>query len=165
MRTFRRFLLLCVLLFWQGGFTFYTAVVIPVGAHALGSHRQQALITREVATYLNIAGAATLPVMFWDVWAEKDPQSRRRRWRWGFWLAQLLTLGFLFWLQAVLNAQFPPAGGAITLPAAFRLNHRVYVWVNTVQWACSLGFLLLSLRAWTQKEHTPLPIATTQVIV
>ena len=36
MPTFRRFLLLCVLLFWQGGFTFYTAVVIPVGAHVLG---------------------------------------------------------------------------------------------------------------------------------
>lgn len=162
MQTFRRFLVLCLLLFWQGGFTFYTAVVIPVGAQVLESHRKQAVITRGVVTYLNLSGVAALPVMAWDLLAEKDLHLRRRRWRWGLWLAQLLTLGLLFWLQTVLNAHFPAAGGELAEPGAFHLIHRIYVWINTVQWLGSLGFLLLSLRAWTEKEHTPLPITTTQ---
>jgi hypothetical protein len=36
----RRLLLLLALMFWQGGFMFYGAVVVPVGAEALGSHRE-----------------------------------------------------------------------------------------------------------------------------
>jgi hypothetical protein len=164
MATFRRSLLLCLLLFWQGGFTFYTGVVIPVGAHVLGSHRRQAAVTREVVPYLNLAGVATLPVLAWDVLAEKDPSRRRRRWRWGLWLAQLLTLALLYWLLPVLNAQAGSDGQELVDPATFRFTHRLYVWVNTLQWACSLAFLVLSLRAWGEKEHTPLSTATTQPV-
>ena len=40
MTTLRRFLGLCALLFWQGGFTFYAAVVVPIAGQVLphGSH-------------------------------------------------------------------------------------------------------------------------------
>ena len=37
----RRMVLLITLMFWQGGFMFYGAVVVPVGAEVLGSHRAQ----------------------------------------------------------------------------------------------------------------------------
>ena len=31
MRILRRYLVVIALMFWQGGFTFYAAVVVPVG--------------------------------------------------------------------------------------------------------------------------------------
>ena len=53
-RFLRRFLVLAALMFWQGGFTFYAAVVIKVGQDVLGSHRRQGFVTRRVAQYLNL---------------------------------------------------------------------------------------------------------------
>ena len=56
----RRYLLLMSLMFWQGGFTFYSAVVVPIGSDLLGSGRDQGFITRSVTNYLNLAGVAAL---------------------------------------------------------------------------------------------------------
>jgi hypothetical protein len=40
----RRFLLLTALVFWQGGFTFYGAVVVPIGSEILGSQMFRTLV-------------------------------------------------------------------------------------------------------------------------
>ena len=53
----RRLLVLAAFAFWQGGFTFYAAVVVPVGTEVLGSSMEQGSITRRVTVYLNMAGA------------------------------------------------------------------------------------------------------------
>src|ERR671917_504286 len=58
MRLFRRSLLLWLLLLWQGGFLFYTAVVVPIGTDVLGSPLVQGLITRRVTDWLKLFGAA-----------------------------------------------------------------------------------------------------------
>ena len=63
----RRLLLLLALMFWQGGFMFYGAVVVPVGSDVLGSHREQGFVTQSVTNYLNGAGAIALAVWCWDV--------------------------------------------------------------------------------------------------
>ena len=44
----RRLLLLLTLMFWQGGFMFYGAVVVPVGSEVLASDTGQGFITRSV---------------------------------------------------------------------------------------------------------------------
>src|SRR5437660_1623910 len=75
----RRFLVLAALMFWQGGFTFYAGVVVPVGREVLGSDRDQGFITRQVTEYLNLAGGIAVAVLAWDVMAAADP-SRPRRW-------------------------------------------------------------------------------------
>ena len=62
----RRFSVIAALMFWQGGFTFYAAVVVPIGQENLG-HEEQGFITREVTNYLNLAGAAALLLLAWDV--------------------------------------------------------------------------------------------------
>src|SRR2546428_9021513 len=71
----RRFLVLAALMFWQGGFTFYAAVVVPVGQQVLGSDLEQGFITRQVTQWLNVAGAVALVPLAWDVLAAE----RRRR--------------------------------------------------------------------------------------
>ncbi len=63
MVTLRRFLVLAAPFFWQGGMTFYGAVVIPIGARVFDSHMKQAVVTREVAVVLNLAGAVAVPLL------------------------------------------------------------------------------------------------------
>ena len=66
MTTIRRFLVLAALGYWQGGFTFYSAVVVRVGEEVLGSSREQGFVTRRVTNYLNAAGLVALPLCAWD---------------------------------------------------------------------------------------------------
>ena len=47
-RALRRFIVLVALCFWQGGFTFYAGVVVPVGTDVLGSSLKQGFVTRRV---------------------------------------------------------------------------------------------------------------------
>src|SRR5579871_1207813 len=67
----RRYLVLTALMFWQGGFTFYAAVVVPIGTAQLGGATEQGFITRHVAWYLNVAGAVALVILAWDAAATR----------------------------------------------------------------------------------------------
>jgi len=149
----RRYLTLAALLFWQGGFTFYSAVVIPTGFQVLGSHRRQAAITARVAYWLNVAGAAALPLLLWDALAARDPGVRRRRVRLGLWGGLLLTQAALFALYPWLKDRFDPVGQTIADEADFRLGHKTYVWICTAQWVCGLAFLAWTLAAWRQEDR------------
>ncbi len=70
MALLRRFLVLLALFFWQGGFTFYAAVVVPIGQHVFG-HLRQGFVTRQVTVYLNLAGAVALLILVWDLFAAR----------------------------------------------------------------------------------------------
>jgi hypothetical protein len=143
----RRLLVLAALFFWQGGFTFYAAVVVPVGQEVLASHRRQGFITRRVTNYLNLAGAAALLPLAWDA-AGRDGCAHRRRLRWACWAGMALTLGALFWMHGRLDALLDPETRSILDRHAFRPWHRLYLWVSTVQWAFALAYLLLAVLAW-----------------
>jgi len=67
MTVLRRLVLVLALMFWQGGFTFYASVVVPVGSDFLGSHVDQGWITRSVTNYLNLSGAVALALWFVDI--------------------------------------------------------------------------------------------------
>ena len=41
---------------WQGGFAFYSGVVVTLGAEVLGSDLEQGLVTRAVTPWLNGIG-------------------------------------------------------------------------------------------------------------
>src|SRR5207244_10479863 len=79
MTALRRFLVLIAVMFWQGGFTFYGAVVIHVGHQVLESRITQGLITHSVTNYLNVAGVVALILWAWDLASVRDP-SRLRQW-------------------------------------------------------------------------------------
>jgi hypothetical protein len=149
----RRFLVLAVLLFWQGGLTFYGAVVIPIGARILGSHRSQAVITREVVQVATVAGLLALVAFFWDVLATRDSTAWRRHGR------QCLAMGVAFtWvalscLQLILDRRFDPDSLDVEDLASFRQLHRLYLWVNAVQWVLCLLYLLIGLQAWRAEDR------------
>src|SRR5262249_39830489 len=99
----RRYVVLLAIMFWQGGFTFYSAVVVHVGNAVLGSHLDQGLVTRSVTNYLNLAGLVAIGLWGWDIAAANDLVRWRRRLRWSLWAVLVLTLGLLAWQHVRLD--------------------------------------------------------------
>lgn len=157
MRTvLRRVLVLGSLLFWQGGFTFYGAVVVHVGQDVLGSHRTQGFVTRRVTNYLNLSGAVALPLLAWDT-AASAPRSGRlralRRLRWACWAGMALTLAVLVWLHGRLDALLDAGDFTILDPKRFSAEHRWYLHASTVQWLCAIVCGVLSVWTWREQDR------------
>jgi hypothetical protein len=141
----RRFLVVAALMFWQGGFTFYAAVVVPIGQATFGPEDQGA-VTRQVTNYLNLAGGIGLIVLAWDVVAATD--TAPRRWTRGLaWAGMALALAVLVGLHLHLDQLLDQPTPNLHRQA-FRFGHRVYLWVSTFQWACGLLYLASTLRSW-----------------
>jgi len=149
--TVRRALVLAALMFWQGGFTFYAAVVVHVG-HEVLSRRAQGFVTRRVTNYLNTAGAVALPLLAWDSAAR--PVSRRRILRWLCWGRLAVTLALLVLLHRHLDVLLDPPAFEVLDPDAFYPAHRWYLHVSTVQWACALAYGLLALLDWRDEDRS-----------
>ena len=158
MVTVRRALVLAILMFWQGGFTFYAAVVVHVG-HEVLSRRLQGFVTRRVTNYLNVAGVIALPLLAWDTAAlgrglQTAPQRRgRRALRWLCWGGLAITLGLLVWMHRHLDTLLDPTAFEVLDPDAFYPAHRWYLHVSTVQWACALAYGLLTLLDWRDEDR------------
>lgn len=152
MTVVRRFLVLAALMFWHGGFTFYSSVVIPVGQKVLGSHRQQALVTQSVTNYLNLAGAVALALWAWDIAGTHD-SDRRRRVRWGLWVLLVVTLGLLVWLHVPLDREMIPDLRTLD-ESQFRQLHGWYLIVSTVQWAAGVILTVTTLMAWRCEDRS-----------
>jgi hypothetical protein len=148
----RRFLVLVALMFWQGGFTFYAAVVVPVGQSVLGSHLDQGFITREVTNYLNLAGAVALLLLAWDVAAAPPGRGGHQRLRWLAWGGLAVTLVALCALHPRLDTLLDVENHNITDGRPFRSLHRTYLWVSTVQWAFAVAYTGLTLVAWREVD-------------
>ena len=145
--TLRRFLVLAALIFWQGGFTFYAGVVVPVGRATIGA--EQSIVTRRVTVFLNLAGAVALLLFAWDVYAT----SPRRNWRGAAWCAMTLVLPLLIWLHGRMDAVLDADTGSIQDHRVFFPLHRWYLWLSTAQWAFAVAFTFLSLCAWKEVDR------------
>jgi hypothetical protein len=152
MLLLRRFLVVQALLFWQGGFLFYSAVVISVGTDVVGSW-MQGQITRHVTDWMNGIGAGALVILAWDQLA--NPESRGcRRARWGLWLVLAASLVGLLALHPVVEGLLDGSGSASRGPyRTFYFWHRVYLYVATAQWVAGLAYVAVMLRAWGAKPQ------------
>jgi hypothetical protein len=150
MALVRRFLVLAVLMFWVGGFTFYGAVVVPVGLHVIGV-KEQSRVTGPSTFVLNVAGAFALVPFLWDVLRCGDASVRRQGVRWVSWAGMALTLAVLFWLHRLLTLHV--LAGLPSNDPVFHAMHRGYLWVGTLQWVCSLVFTGASLGAWRAEDR------------
>jgi hypothetical protein len=150
----RRFAVLAALMFWQGGFTFYAAIVVPIGTDVLGSAAEQGKITRQVAQTLNLSGAVALALFALDVVLTRS--GRGLRWgRWLTWLGMAVCLGVLLALYPHLDRMFHGEEGYLDSRAAFRPWHRAYLWTISVQWGFAVLFALLTLAAWRGEDQSP----------
>ena len=149
----RRFLVLLAVLFWQGGFTFYSAVVIHVGSDVLGSHLDQGFVTRSVTNYLNLAGTVALVVWAWDIASSRDASAWRRWLRAALWVLLLASLGVLAWWHVRLDDLLDVASHSILDPTRFRTLHSWYLHISTIQWAASLGLLAVTVAAWRGEDQ------------
>jgi hypothetical protein len=151
----RRFLVLAALMFWQGGFTFYASVVVPIGQEVLGSHTAQGFITREVTQYLNLSGAVALLVLGLELLAGRHESCWGRRVRRLSWLGMAATLAALAWLHPHLDALLDVDTQEIRrgMRPTFRGGHRWYLWLSTFQWGFALLYAWLTLRAWQQEDR------------
>jgi hypothetical protein len=152
MTVVRRWLLLWALMFWQGGFTFYGGVVVPIGSAVLGSEREQGFITRKVTNYLNLAGAVALAVWGWDLSAMRGTSPIDRRLRWAIWAGLVLSLILLVWLHPRLDELLDPENMMVLDRHRFRSLHERYLIVSTVQWAGCLLLTALTIRAWREED-------------
>jgi hypothetical protein len=152
MILFRRFLVITALLFWQGGFLFYAAVVVPVAQEELGSHLRQGFVTRRVTNRLNLSGAIALAIVALEL-ATADRKRWRRLARAILWLGMAAALALLVWLHIHLDSMLDPDQRLILDREHFYTNHRVYLWISTVQWAFGVVFLWLTLAAWRAADR------------
>src|SRR5947199_10070290 len=145
----RRFLVVAALMFWQGGFTFYAAVVVPLGQEMFG--KRQGFLTREVTDYLNLSGAIALLLLAGDI--ALVPDWSRRRWlRWGAWAVMTAALAALIWLRPQLDQYLDLEATRILDRPSFRFTHRWYLWISTVQWGAAIVYILLTLLAWRRQD-------------
>ncbi len=150
MTSFRRFLVLYALLFWQGGFLFYSSIVVPIGTDELGA-LQQGFITRRVTHNLNLVGTVALIVLASELLSPGHPL--RRLTRASLWFGMVLAQVGLFHYHARLDTLLRPEEMTVIDPGAFRPAHRIYLWISTVQWGLALGFLLLTPGAWRAQDY------------
>jgi len=159
MTVLRRLVLLLAIMFWQGGFTFYGAVVVPIGSDILGSHLMQGWITRSVTNYLNVAGVVAL--FFWGLDIALAPTTglKGAKVRFGLWCFLALTLGLQAWLHMHLDALLNPEDLSVIDSTRFHYWHRWYLDVSTIQWASSIVLTGLTLWAWRDVDGRPRPVA------
>lgn len=148
----RRLALIALLMFWLGGFTFYTAIVVPLGTEVLGSSVEQGFITREVTRSLNGWGVIAAAAWGLELWKLRTIE-RSCRLRWTLWLFVAACLAGLFVVHPVLDGMMDHANRAVHAVRRFRRFHRVYLWLSTVQWFAAVWLLERTLAAWSLEDR------------
>jgi hypothetical protein len=146
-----RLLYVVVLSIYIGGFTFYSAVVIPVLHDRLESSLETGLVTQRVTDVLNLLGLVTLS-LGWCVYALNagfglpgDRDSRCTIWPL---VISSICLVVLLVLHRVLDRKLE--SGTFT---GFYPCHRAYLWASTVQWFANLGLLIQSTGVFTRSPR------------
>jgi len=152
MITLRRFLVVQILLLWQGGFLFYTAVVVSTGTSVLGSAAAQGAITARVTDALNILGLFGLGILAVELGLSRDPVSGRTLARWSCWWVAFVCQGLLFGFHRLLDAFMDPSRTSVVIGPPFYPVHRMYLWASTIQWAACLVFAWLTIWAWRAED-------------
>jgi hypothetical protein len=142
-----RLLFVVALAIYIGGFTFYSAVVIPVLHDRLESSLETGLVTQRVTDLLNLLGLVTLS-LGWCVYGlsvvfgvRSGRGSRCKIWPL---MISSICLVVLLVLHRVLDRKLET--GTFS---GFYPWHRAYLWASTVQWFANLGMLIQSTGVFT----------------
>ncbi|ODT97835.1 MAG: hypothetical protein ABS79_06870 [Planctomycetes bacterium SCN 63-9] len=131
-----RVLCLLSLSIWTGGFTFYSAVVIPVLHESLGS-LDTGFVTQQVTDCLNFIGVGVVLIWWIAAWVEREAgRARVRSVRLLLLAATTVILVGLIVLHRVMDGRLETGGVRNFYPL-----HRVYLDASTVQWFLNLGLI------------------------
>ena len=131
-----RCLSLLALAIWLGGFTFYSAVVIPILHDELGS-QETGYVTQRVTDTLNSIGVAALLVAWtWTAFDSRASDARRFRLRLGLLATSSAILIFQIALHRVMDRHLDREG-----LRGFYPLHRVYLLASTLQWLINAALL------------------------
>jgi hypothetical protein len=144
----RRFVLLCALGLWLGGFAVYTGIVIRIG-HRHFPDRQFGFVTGEVTAILDMLSAAA--IVFAGVNVALDWKRLSRGFRWAVALtgvAMLLTLAGSVGIHSKLDALLDYPARHIRDRALFEPLHERYELFASLQWGFGVLFMGIALAAW-----------------
>lgn len=148
---FRIFLILAFAV-WFGGFTFYTAVVVPIGTDVLGSARTQGFVTQQVTNVLNIIGCVSVLLMLVDLFLNWKPRTPKVNLLLAIVLGVIVVLlGVLFVVHPILDSMLEPEHEHVNDDARFYEMHRIYLWASTIQWLLCLVWLVVIVRDWQNR--------------
>jgi hypothetical protein len=151
----RRLLTIGALSLWFGGFTFYSAVVIHVGHHVLGSRTETGFITQQVTHWLNLISIPALLILLWNTASAWPSIPRSIRLTLAATLAIMLFAEVaLFIIHPMLDRLLDPAAHEIIEPGRFRSLHKLYMNTSTVQWSATIAHMIAVLLAWRMTDRT-----------
>jgi hypothetical protein len=153
----RRFLVFQTLLLWQGGFLFYTAVVVPIGTNRFGAEGQ-GTVTARVTDVLNAVGVVGVAVLAVELGLSRDPSQLRTAVRWWLWGVALLSQALLLYLHVLMDAFMDPGRTRVVIRPPFYPVHRLYLWASTAQWLACFALTALTVAAWRAEDRGP-PVA------
>lgn len=145
---------------WFGGFTFYAAVVVPIGTDILESARAQGEITQRVVNFLHMLGLVAVALMYAEHRWYRAPCPTQDA---GPGTARQLNLGIictlfisclaLITIKHFLDGLIEPTQSSIRVTDRdrFYLIHQVYLLTSTAQWLLHWFWLILLARFWTTR--------------
>lgn len=134
-----------ILLFWWISFTFYSAVVVPIGTDLFDA-MHQGLITQQVTDVLNILSGIYLLIHLGEFLIL--PSRRIQKILWGLVAMSLLTLVYL---HGLMDPMIDVAQLEISDRREFYRAHQLYLWISTAAWIA--GGILAGLRLFGNADH------------
>ena len=140
---------------WWGGFTFYAAVVVPIGGRVLGSAIAQGFITQPVSDRLNVLGVIVIAALALNVMMlRRDSGARARRMVALSWVALAITQVVLVVLHGRLDEMVDLTTRSIVSDrATFYATHRAYLLVATAQWLAAITHAVTVGLAWSATSN------------
>ena len=123
---------IAILSLWWGAFTFYSAIVVPMGMKVLGSHPQMGMITQEVTVYLNIFSFILFIIYAYSLRYESDKT--------GGLVKQIMAITvvacqiLLFLIHAYLSDLINVENQKVFNSSNFYFLHRLYLIIETIIW-------------------------------
>lgn len=133
-----RFILLSLVSVWMGGFTFYAAVVVPVGTRVLDSAMLQGMVTREVTHWLNLLGVAAVTGILVNAMTTKGAERKPSI---ALSLSLVATLVILCGLHYRMDQMLDIQNRIVLEQELFYRWHQFYLWTSILQWALTGGWL------------------------
>jgi hypothetical protein len=131
MNSMRRQVTTLLIALWLGSFTFYAAVVVPIGSEVLGK-MNQGLVTQRVAVWINVFSLVLSVVLLADL--ERRGGVVRLMAACSFAMATVS----LVVLHRVLSGYLSGQDLTLGTPSEFYRCHQAYLIVSTVQWVIAL---------------------------